>query len=167
MPKPKTEMMHYSIYPLTYGFPITPRMRHYFWCTTIISYKAIIATTATMPAKMLLPSTLSCAPSLSAPLLLDDEEDPLEPLPWLKPLLELPDEEEPELEPEPEPELEPEPEPLPEPLLLEPDAEEPEALCGLLGAWPSVPGPAPERPGMVARSLEEAAAPEAVPAADG
>jgi hypothetical protein len=41
------------------------------------SYKAIMATTATIPAKMLPFITRSCPPSLSAPLLLDEELDEL------------------------------------------------------------------------------------------
>jgi hypothetical protein len=53
-----------------------------------VIYKAIIATTATIPANTLPPRTFSwLAPSLSAPLLVVDPE--LELLPWLNPPLPL------------------------------------------------------------------------------
>ena len=45
--------------------------------TTSHSYRAIMATTATIPAKMLPFITRSCPPNLSAPLLLDEELDEL------------------------------------------------------------------------------------------
>jgi len=90
---------------------------------------------------------------LSAPLLLDDEDDPEDPLPWEKsPLLA----------------------PVLDDALLSEDAVElllPDALVEdeeeLLSspACPSVPGPAPERPGIVAASEVEVLDPD--DAADG
>lgn len=111
-------------------------------------YKASIAATATIPAKMLPFRTFSCPTSLSAPLELDPdpELEPEAPLPWENPLPPpLPEPDEP-LDP-----LEPLPE-LDEPVAEDAGAELEESCSG----WPLVPGPAPLRPGMTATSLEEA-----------
>jgi hypothetical protein len=109
----------------------------------LVIYKAIIATTATIPANTLPPRTFSwLAPSLSAPLLVVDPE--LEPLPWLNPplplLLLLVEE-------------------LPVEAVVAVDAEETEEL--LPAPWLSTPL-FPLRPGTVSTD-EEGTAPEAVP----
>jgi len=113
-------------------------------------YKAIMTATATIPAKTLPFNTLSCAPSLSALFLLD-VDDPPDPSPWeksplLAPLLvdALPLDDEVALLPE-------------DPLVDEAE----ELLSDESPGCPSVPGPAPERPGIVAASDVELAPEEA------
>jgi len=91
------------------------------------------------------------------PVALDVPEPEPEPEPEPLPPPVPDPEPDPEPEPDPDPDPEPEPEPDPEPESEELDPEEPVSpLC------PSVPGPAPVKPGTVATSVGVAKAREAV-----
>ena len=107
----------------------------------LFHHKTQRPTSATITAKRLPFKTVSVFP----PIGLAEFFEPSPPLPWMKPVDAAPEAVPEALDPVPEPPL---PEPLPEPEEVELDP------VSLLPRPPFWPVPTPERPGMVATSLE-------------